>query len=341
MISTGSVRKKNTHNTLLKNLLDACGAAMSFFCVGFAFAFGGDSTATGTTVVGTENFFGTGDIDLAFYFYQYTFASAAVTITAGALAERCQMAAYLCYSFFLSGFVYPVAVHQIWSVAGFLSYTNPKPLFGIGMIDFAGSSLVHFIGGTTALISTYLLGSRRGRFYDLKTGKPLEVPKAMPGHSISLQMLGAFILWFGWFGFNAGGALMLSQVQYQAEIAATCVINTFLGSSSGCLASMMMRLMLIKRSQGNFVFDVIAAMNGALCGAAAVGLLSLHLSLLDLSQLTLDVPHCLTHCTFILASFAVDYSRLCNLTTLGSHNCGPSIRSFVPFQFRLADLAQD
>jgi len=123
---------------------------------------------------------------------------------AGALAERCQMAAYLCYSFFLTGFVYPVVVHAVWSPAGFLSTGNSSPLLNIGMVDFAGSSVVHMVGGTTALISTYLLGSRRGRFYDLQTGEPLEVPKPMPGHSVSLQMLGSFILWFGWFGFNPG-----------------------------------------------------------------------------------------------------------------------------------------
>lgn len=114
------------------------------------------------------------------------------------------MAAYLCYSFFLTGFVYPVVVHAVWSPAGFLSTGNSSPLLNIGMVDFAGSSVVHMVGGTTALISTYLLGSRRGRFYDLQTGEPLEVPKPMPGHSVSLQMLGSFILWFGWFGFNPG-----------------------------------------------------------------------------------------------------------------------------------------
>jgi ammonium transporter, Amt family len=281
MLCAGSVRKKNAHNTMLKNLLDACGAAIAYFSVGYAFAFGGDSTATGTTFIGTSNFFGTGDISLPFFFYQYTFVAATVTITAGALSERCQMAAYLWYSFFLSGIVYPVVVHQVWSVAGFLSFSNPDPLLGIGMIDFAGSAVVHLIGGNTALISTYLLGSRRGRFYDLKTGKPLEKPRAMPGHSVTLQMLGTFILWFGWFGFNAGGALLLPQVQYQAEIASLAAVNTFLSSSCGCIASLMVRLIMSKRRNGHFVYDMTAGMNGMLCGAAAVscstGLLWAHL----------------------------------------------------------------
>ncbi|CAB9521576.1 Ammonium transporter 1 member [Seminavis robusta] len=270
MLCAGSVRKKNTHNTMLKNLLDACGAAIAYFCVGFAFAFGGDSTATGTTFIGTTNFFGKGDISYPFFFFQYTFAAAAVTIVAGALAERCQMAAYLCYSFFLTGFVYPVVAHAVWSVAGFLSFSNPEPLLGIGMIDFAGSAVIHLTGGTTALISTYLLGSRRGRFYDLETGKELDKPKPMPGHSVSLQVLGTFILWFGWFGFNGGSALLIPATEYQSEIAAVCAINTFLASSSGCIASMLVRLIKFKRSGGHAVFDLTSAMNGTLCGLVAI-----------------------------------------------------------------------
>ena len=102
----------------------------------------------------------------------------------------------------LTGFVYPIVAHAIWSTHGFLSPTNTSPLLGIGMVDFSGSGAVHLTGGTTALYATLILGSRRGRFYDVATGEPLEVPKPMPGHSVSLQMLGSFILWFGWFGFN-------------------------------------------------------------------------------------------------------------------------------------------
>ena len=270
MLCAGSVRKKNTHNTMLKNLLDACAAAIAYFCVGYAFAYGGDSTANGTTFVGTSNFFGTGDISLPFFFYQYTFAAMAVTIVAGALAERCQMAAYLGYSFFLTSFVYPIIVHQVWSRAGFLSYSNPNPLFGIGMIDFAGSGVIHVTGGATSFLGCYLLGSRRGRFYDVKTGEKLEKPKSIPGHSPSLQMLGTFILWFDWFGFNAGGSLLLAQSQYQAEIAGGCVTNTFLGAACGCIASLMVRLIMSKRNGGQAIFDLIAAMNGTLCGLVSV-----------------------------------------------------------------------
>ena len=206
MLCAGSVRKKNTQNTMLKNLLDACGAAVAYFCVGYAFSFGGDYSSrngttelaeTGTTFVGLENFFAIGITDLPFFFFQYTFTAASVTIVAGTLAERCQMAAYLCYSFFLTGFVYPVVCHAVWSSAGFLSSSNSNPVLDMGMVDFSGSGVIHVTGGSTALIATYILGSRRGRFYDVTTGAPLTVPKAFPGHSVSLQILGSFILWFG------------------------------------------------------------------------------------------------------------------------------------------------
>ena len=200
MLCAGSVRIKNVQNTMLKNLLDACGAALAFFLVGFAFAFGGQSESTATTFIGTKEFLTLGS-SAAFWFFEYTFSATSVTIVAGTLAERCQMAAYLCYSVFLTGFVYPVIAHSIWSNNGFLSIANSDPLLGIGCVDFAGSGVVHVTGGTTALYATLILGPRRGRFFDAQ-GEPLETPKEFPGHSVALQLLGTMILWFGWFGFN-------------------------------------------------------------------------------------------------------------------------------------------
>lgn len=106
------------------------------------------------------------------------------------------MAAYLCYSVVLTGFVYPVVAHAIWSTHGFLSAFVPNPINGVGVIDFAGSGVVHLTGGATALVATYILGSRKGRFYDHR-GRPLKTPMPMPGHSIALQLMGTMILWFG------------------------------------------------------------------------------------------------------------------------------------------------
>jgi Amt family ammonium transporter len=196
MLCGGCVRKKNLQNTMLKNLLDACGAAIAFYSVGFAFAFGGQNDRSDLTFVGTANFFSMGEVDQAFWFFEYAFSATSVTIVAGTLAERCQMAAYLWYSLFLTGFVYPVVAHTIWSNNGILSAFAADPLWGIGCIDFAGSGVVHLTGGTTAFIATSILGARKGRFYD-KRGNLLANPTPFPGHSMALQLMGTMILWFG------------------------------------------------------------------------------------------------------------------------------------------------
>ena len=107
------------------------------------------------------------------------------------------MSAYLFYSVFLTGFVYPVVVHSIWSSRGFLTAFRDDPFMDVGVIDFAGSGVVHLTGGATALVAAIVLGTRQGRFYD-EDGNPLESPKTFHAHCVPLQILGTFILWFGW-----------------------------------------------------------------------------------------------------------------------------------------------
>jgi len=178
---------------MLKNLLDACGASIAFFVLGYALAFGGmDPDSPTKTFIGTKNFFLMDVDDLAFWMFQYAFSAASATIVAGTLAERCQMAAYLCYSVMLTGWVYPVIAHAIWNPNGFLSANSVDPLWGVGMIDFAGSGVVHLTGGTTALFATMILGPRRGRFHD-ETGRRLETPREFPGHSVALQVCGLHV----------------------------------------------------------------------------------------------------------------------------------------------------
>lgn len=182
--------------------------------MGFAFAFGGsDYSDPSKTFIGTENFFLIGVEDLTFWLFQFAFSATSATIVAGTLAERCQMAAYLCYSIVVTGILYPVVCHAVWSPQGILNAHNLDPIFGVGVIDFAGSSVVHLTGGSIALVATYALGPRRGRFYDHR-GRPLENPVVFPGHSAALQMLGAFILWFGWYGFVSYMKLTPSLVYF-------------------------------------------------------------------------------------------------------------------------------
>lgn len=106
------------------------------------------------------------------------------------------MSAYICYSLFMTGFVYPVVAHSIWSANGFLSKTAQNPFMGSGVIDFAGSGVVHVTGGATAVVATWILGARKGRFEGVD-GESFQNAKDIPGHSIALQVMGTLILWFG------------------------------------------------------------------------------------------------------------------------------------------------
>lgn len=155
MVCAGSVRRKNLQNTMLKNILDACGATIAFWSIGYAIAFGesgsGDDGNDGNTFIGSTDFFlwNIQDENIVFWVFQYTFSAASATIVAGSLAERCQMKAYFYYSVMLTGWVYPVIVHSVWSDHGFLSPISTKPLFDVGMLDCAGGAVVHVTGGFT------------------------------------------------------------------------------------------------------------------------------------------------------------------------------------------------
>jgi Amt family ammonium transporter len=303
MVCAGAVRTKNVQNTLLKNLLDACGASIAFFSVGYAFAFGGAQADNPTkTFLGTSQFFLMNVDDLAFWLFQYAFSAASATIIAGTLAERCQMTAYLCYSVMLVGWVYPIILHAIWNPQGFLCAYSVDPLWGVGMVDFAGrllrhvgwtvqswltfrnstnlffviqlrvdfagSGVVHLTGGITALFATIILGPRRGRFHD-ETGRRLKVPRDFPGHSMSLQMLGTIILWFGWYGFNCGSALTGTGDEIATVVALAGVNSTMSGGTAGIVA-LFVNLYLLERYTGEPYFDLKYAMNGSLSGLVAI-----------------------------------------------------------------------
>lgn len=273
MMCAGSVRLKNVQNTMLKNLLDACGAALAFYFVGYAFAFGGDlansNASSRKTFIGYEDFVSVGP-NAAFWFFEYTFSATSVTIVAGTLAERCQMVAYLAYSVVLAGFIYPVVAHSVWSPSGFLSRTNDDRLLDMGALDFAGAGVVHLNGGLIALYATLVLGPRRGRFYDAQ-GEPLEIPRPFPGHSVSLQLLGTMILWFGWFGFNPGSALLLEENGEKfGQVAANAAVATALSGATGGICALFTQLWWEERTTGEPKFVIQMAMNGALSGLVAV-----------------------------------------------------------------------
>jgi ammonium transporter, Amt family len=272
---------------MMKNLLDACGTAVAFYTCGYGLAYGASTSRT-KTFIGINSFFLRGDnIDFSDFFFQCAFASTAVTIVASALAERCTMTAYLFYSVILAGFVYPVVAHAVWTNKGYL--TN---LFddGTSMIDFAGrygrqiilhtkqymrnlttlsrSGVVHITGGMTALIASIILGPRKGRFYETSDGKP-RTSSTFKGDSVSLQMLGTMILWFGWYGFNCGSALAVPTNE-KANVAGLVAATTTLSGACGCLSALFINGLWFFYNEGHFPLDIEAAMNGVLSGLVAV-----------------------------------------------------------------------
>jgi len=266
MLCAGSVRQKNVKNIMLKNLLDACGGAIGFFSIGFALAYGEGGKFVGRS---GERYFLNDFDDYIEFFFQFTFAATAATIVAGTVAERCKMAAYVWYSLMLTGFVYPVVVHAIWNSNGFLSAFAANPLRGVGMIDFAGSGVVHMTGGATALVAAIILGPRIGRFAD-ENGVPFEVPVKFQPHSVSLQVLGTFTLWFGWYGFNPGSTLAISPIGY-GDVAALCAVTTTLSAASGCISAMLIETSMDYFDNGDIVqYDLSTAMNGCLSGLVAI-----------------------------------------------------------------------
>lgn len=268
MLCAGSLRQKNAKNIMLQNILDACGGAIGFFICGYAFAFGSGGKFIGST----EGYFalsglvnGTDYID---FFFQFAFAASAATIVAGTIAERCKMAAYFCYALALTAFVYPVVAHAIWNGDGFLSTGNEDPFRGVGMIDFAGSGVVHMTGGMCALIGAVILGPRIGRFHD-NQGNLLDEPATFQPHSVALQCLGTFILWFGWYGFNAGSTLGISG-NNDGHIAALAAVNTTLSGAAAAVSSMFLDSLLGYIYEGEVQYDLTMAMNGGLAGLVGV-----------------------------------------------------------------------
>ncbi|MCA9822237.1 MAG: ammonium transporter, partial [Dehalococcoidia bacterium] len=194
MVEAGFVRAKNTTNILMKNTLDASIGGIAFFFVGWAFAYGSSDSSNG--FIGLGNFALTGFDDYASWIFQFAFAATAATIVSGAMAERTRFSAYLFYSVFISGIIYPVVVHWAWDANGWLTAFVPEgetPIGGgNGYIDFAGSGVVHMVGGFAGLVGAIMVGPRLGKY-----GPNGEV-NAIPGHNIAIATLGMFILWFGW-----------------------------------------------------------------------------------------------------------------------------------------------
>ena len=247
MVEAGFIRAKNACNILTKNFLDYCVASVVFFLVGYALMFGSGNGLIGWTGFGMANAPNPSGVSpFAFWLFQAAFCGAAATIVAGGMAERMKFPAYLMYTAFISGLVYPIIGHWIWSGGGWLA--------SMGFGDFAGSTVVHATGGCVAFIGTILLGPRIGKFS--ADGKP----NAIPGHSIPIAALGVFLLWFGWFGFNPGSTLGVGDGEAIGRVA----MNTNLAACTGAIAAMLMVWKMFGKP------DLSMTMNGALAGLVAI-----------------------------------------------------------------------
>jgi Amt family ammonium transporter len=197
MVEAGFTRAKNSVNILMKNLMDFSVGSIAFFLVGFALMFGVSKGGfIGGSLFGLSGIV-ENDWVFTFLIFQTVFAATAATIVSGAMAERTKFVSYLVYSFFITLLIYPIFGKWAWGSL-LMGDAGAGWLEGMGFCDFAGSTVVHSIGGWLALAGAIVLGAREGKYG--ADGKP----RAIPGHNIPLAALGVFILWFGWFGFNAG-----------------------------------------------------------------------------------------------------------------------------------------
>ncbi|KAI8468765.1 MAG: ammonium transporter AmtB-like domain-containing protein [Monoraphidium minutum] len=272
MLCAGAIRSKNTMNILLQTVLDGAVSAICFYLVGWAFAYG--DVGRGNPFIGDWTFAlsdwyvnanpSGGQGRWSEWFFQWAFAATATTIPAGAVAERFNFNAYLAYTIFVSSWIYPVVVHWVWSPIGWLSaFNTTAPLFGSGMIDFAGSAVVHMVGGLTGLMGCILVGPRLGRFDS--NGLPVD----MPGHSATLVVLGTVLLWFGWYGFNPGSTLNVvlntevgSQNAYLTS--GRAAVTTTLSGAAGVIVALISGLV----RTGSW--DLLCVCNGALVGFVSI-----------------------------------------------------------------------
>ncbi len=261
LVESGFCRAKNTVNILAKNYIVFAVSSVAFLMTGFGLMFSDGSGIVGTSgiwfLTGADNSPATGDAYsgvysalnwtgtplLAKFFFQLVFAGTAATIVSGAVAERIKFVAFFLFSFVMVGFVYPFAGHWIWG-GGWLAK--------LGMLDFAGSTVVHSIGGWAAFAGILMLGPRIGKYRNNK-------PVAIPGHSMTSAAIGVFVLWFGWFGFNPGSTMAADWASI-AHIAVTT--NTAAASAS--ISALLTAWWLLGKP------DLGMTLNGGLAGLVAI-----------------------------------------------------------------------
>ncbi|MCB9482085.1 MAG: ammonium transporter [Desulfobacteraceae bacterium] len=250
LVEAGFTRAKNSINIMMKNLMDFSIGSIVFFAVGFGLMFGVSKGG----FIGTTGFFlsdytpGGDPWVLAFWMFQAVFCATAATIVSGAMAERTKFIGYIAYSIGLSAIIYPIFGGWAWGSL----FNGSGWLEGLGFIDFAGSTVVHSVGGWAALAGAIVLGPRIGKY--TKEGKI----RPIPGHNIPLAALGVFILWLGWFGFNPGSTTAANK-----DIA-MIFVNTNLAAAAGSILAMITSWVKFGKP------EISMSLNGALAGLVAI-----------------------------------------------------------------------
>ena len=253
LVETGFTRAKNAANIMMKNLMDFAAGSLAFYVLGAALMFGASRLggALGWGGIGMPGLAeGEGSWNWTFLFFQTMFAATAATIVSGAVAERIEFKSYLVYSILVSAVVYPVSGHWMWG--GLAGEGSAGWLEGLGFHDFAGSTVVHSVGGWIALAGAIALGPRIGKYRHDGTANPI------PGHSLVLGTLGVFLLWIGWFGFNPGS--------YTAGVGSIgrVAMTTNLAACAGTVAALATAWAIMGKP------DLTMALNGSLAGLVAI-----------------------------------------------------------------------
>jgi Amt family ammonium transporter len=285
MVEAGFTRAKNTGNILMKNLMDFCIGTVVFILIGFSLLLGEDLVGF-IGKPGFDIFTAYADFDFSNFVFNLVFCATTATIVSGAMAERTKFLSYCVYSAVISALIYPIEAHWIWG-GGWLAQ--------LGFHDFAGSTAIHMVGGTCALIGARILGPRIGKFTKDSTGKITKV-NAIPGHNLALGCLGCFILWFGWYGFNGAacttieqlGSVFLTTTVAPAVATVVCMIFTWVKYGkpdvSMCLNASLAGLVAITAP-----CDVTDCLGAIIIGAVAGVLVVFGVWLLDY-KLRIDDP---------------------------------------------------
>ena len=251
MLEAGMVQSKNTSEILTKNVALFAIASVMYLLIGYAIMYGGGGMLIGSENTVDDVLASGGDVYYSArsdFFFQVVFVATAMSIISGAVAERMKLWSFLLFAVVMTGFIYPVQGSWSWG-GGFLS--------DAGFIDFAGSGIVHMCGAAAALAGVLLLGPRNGKY-----GPNGEI-NPIPGSNMPLATLGMFILWFGWFGFNGGSELMLSNID-EANAVAQVFVNTNMAAAGGLIAALVLARAMFGKA------DLTMALNGALAGLVSI-----------------------------------------------------------------------